>query len=236
MDDAPSHHLPPDSEPEIGDEPPAPPAPAGAPDLPALLASRLCHDLISPVGAIGNGLDLVAEIGISPAVSEEIAMVADSAARASALLQFYRLAFGRADPDAGAVAREVIAGHAATQIASARIEVEIAPLSGPALPRPVARLVCLMLMAARHVAGGAGALSVRLAADDTLPVLVEVAAARNIDMATGPAALLAGPLPADLSPRVVEFALLRDGAGRLGLDLQARPRGERLVIELRGRR
>ena len=62
-----------------------------ATDLAALLCSRICHDIISPVGAINNGLELLEEGG-----SDEDAMrlIKASARNASARLQFARLAFG----------------------------------------------------------------------------------------------------------------------------------------------
>jgi len=64
-----------------------------ATDLAALLCSRICHDIISPVGAINNGLELLEEGG-----SDEDAMrlIKASARNASARLQFARLAFGAA--------------------------------------------------------------------------------------------------------------------------------------------
>ncbi|MGE0500215.1 MAG: histidine phosphotransferase ChpT [Rhizobiaceae bacterium] len=64
-----------------------------APELAALLCSRVCHDIISPVGAINNGLELLEEGG-----SDEDAMtlIRTSARNASARLQFARIAFGAA--------------------------------------------------------------------------------------------------------------------------------------------
>ncbi len=67
-----------------------------APDLAALVGARLCHDLISPMGAIGNGLELM-ELSGQPG-SAELALVNDSLANALAKLRFYRVAFGPADP------------------------------------------------------------------------------------------------------------------------------------------
>ena len=69
-----------------------------APDLSALVSARLCHDLISPMGAIGNGLELLQLAG-GPA-GAELALVNDSLATALAKLRFYRVAFGPADPQA----------------------------------------------------------------------------------------------------------------------------------------
>ncbi len=66
-------------------------------DLAALLCSRVCHDIISPVGAIANGLELLDEEG-TDSETREIAMglIRSSATNASARLQFARIAFGAA--------------------------------------------------------------------------------------------------------------------------------------------
>ena len=67
-------------------------------DLPALLGSRICHDLISPIGAIGNGLELLMmEI---EAKGPEFALIAQSMANANARIRFFRLAFGAATGEA----------------------------------------------------------------------------------------------------------------------------------------
>ena len=65
-------------------------------DLAALLCSRVCHDVISPVGAIVNGLEVL-EDEKDPEMREvAIDLIKKSAASASARLQFCRLAFGAA--------------------------------------------------------------------------------------------------------------------------------------------
>ncbi|MDE2227918.1 MAG: hypothetical protein KGL11_02610 [Alphaproteobacteria bacterium] len=58
-----------------------------------LLASRLCHELISPVGAINNGIELLSE-GDSGFVRDATALIGQSGRRAAARLQFYRFAYG----------------------------------------------------------------------------------------------------------------------------------------------
>ena len=67
-------------------------------DLSELVSARLCHDLISPIGAIGNGLELFGLAG--GAGGPELALVHDSLATALAKLRFYRVAFGPADAQA----------------------------------------------------------------------------------------------------------------------------------------
>jgi len=65
-------------------------------DLAALLCSRLCHDLLSPVGALNNGLELMADEK-DPAMRQRCIELLEQSARVSAnKLKFFRLAFGAA--------------------------------------------------------------------------------------------------------------------------------------------
>jgi len=68
----------------------------GALDLAALLCSRVCHDLISPVGAIINGLEVMEEDKDEETKAFALDLIKRSAGQASAKLQFCRLAFGAA--------------------------------------------------------------------------------------------------------------------------------------------
>ncbi|KQZ01982.1 histidine phosphotransferase [Pseudolabrys sp. Root1462] len=65
-------------------------------DLAALLCSRVCHDLISPVGAIVNGLEVLAEDKDEETREFALELIKKSANTASAKLQFCRIAFGAA--------------------------------------------------------------------------------------------------------------------------------------------
>lgn len=66
-------------------------------DLVALVGSRLCHDLISPLGAIGNGVELLAMSGLGD--YPEVKLIAESVASANARIKFFRIAFGQASVD-----------------------------------------------------------------------------------------------------------------------------------------
>src|SRR5271166_5948702 len=68
----------------------------GALDLAALLCSRVCHDLISPVGAIVNGIEVMEEDKDEETKVFALDLIKKSAYQASAKLQFCRLAFGAA--------------------------------------------------------------------------------------------------------------------------------------------
>jgi histidine phosphotransferase ChpT len=67
-------------------------------DFAALIGSRICHDLISPIGAIGNGLELMALSATEAFSTEEIQLVTQSAENASAKVQFFRIVYGTAVP------------------------------------------------------------------------------------------------------------------------------------------
>jgi len=66
----------------------------GEPDLVALLGSGLCHDLVSPMGAIHNGLELLQATGDTG--GDEMALIRQSLDAALARIAFFRLAFGKA--------------------------------------------------------------------------------------------------------------------------------------------
>ena len=65
-------------------------------DLAALLCSRVCHDVISPVGAIVNGLEVLEDEKDADMRQMSLDLIRKSAYTASARLQFCRLAFGAA--------------------------------------------------------------------------------------------------------------------------------------------
>lgn len=63
-------------------------------ELNALIGSRICHDLISPLGAIGNGVELLAMTGAE--TTPEIMLISESVDNANARIRYFRVAFGTA--------------------------------------------------------------------------------------------------------------------------------------------
>lgn len=113
-------------------------------DLAALLCSRICHDLISPVGAINNGMELYDEGG---AEEDALQLIRMSAANASARLQFARIAFGAA----GSAGSEIDTGDA-EQVAKNYMANEKANLEWRAqrllLPKNEVKLLLNLLLTA----------------------------------------------------------------------------------------
>lgn len=91
------------------------------PDLAALLCSRVCHDVISPVGAINNGLELLDEGGSD---ADAMDLIRTSALNASVRLKFARLAFG-ASGSVGASIDTGEAEKAAKDFAAAEKKTEV---------------------------------------------------------------------------------------------------------------
>jgi histidine phosphotransferase ChpT len=127
------------------------------PDISALLCSRICHDLISPVGAIGNGVELLNEI--QPDAGDELQLIGQSAQSASATLQFYRLAFGASgsgEPYALAMCQKIVASM---------FERGPATLHWPAqsgdITRASARLFCNLMMISASTLPRGGSVTVK---------------------------------------------------------------------------
>ncbi len=66
-------------------------------DLAALVGSRIAHDLASPIGAIGNGVELLQLTALPD--SPELGLIADSLNHAANRIKLFRLAFGAAAPE-----------------------------------------------------------------------------------------------------------------------------------------
>src|SRR5215831_18660969 len=136
-----------------------PESPIEALDLAALLCSRLCHDLISPVGAIVNGLEVLEEEKDDSTREFALDLIKKSARTASAKLQFCRIAFGAA----GSAGAQIDLGDAQA-MARGFIEDEKTKLSWnlPAalLPKNRVKLLLNMLVVATQTIPRGGRLAV----------------------------------------------------------------------------
>jgi len=71
-----------------------------------LLSSKLCHDLVSPVSAINNGVELIEDIG-GAVMDEAIKLISDSGGTAARRLKMYRLTYGRAGSETSLDVKDV---------------------------------------------------------------------------------------------------------------------------------
>jgi histidine phosphotransferase ChpT len=107
----------------------------------SLLCSRLCHDLLSPVGALNNGLELLADENDPEMRDRVLELLADSAKASANKLKFFRLAFGAA----GGFGDLVDAREAKTAIEglfSANNRIELGwMVTEPSLPKPAIKVL-----------------------------------------------------------------------------------------------
>jgi len=184
-----------------------------APELSELVSARLCHDLISPMGAIGNGLELM-QLAAGPA-GPELALVHDSLATALAKLRFYRVAFGPAEAQARQSLEE------AAQITDGMFHgrFTVAWESGNRdLPRPVVRLAFLSILCLEKSLPMGGIVRVSVPGDT---IALRVDGRRTQPPAPLWAHVCDGsPLP-ELRPEAVQFALLRQALTAAGHRIEA---------------
>jgi histidine phosphotransferase ChpT len=118
-----------------------------ATDLAAMLCSRVCHDLINPVGAIGNGLEVLADPQQAAMFDGAQELIANSAKHARAKLEFARLAYG-----ASSTAGTEFDTRECERVAKLLFEIEKADLDwqvAPMLmPKHKAKLLMNMLLIA----------------------------------------------------------------------------------------
>lgn len=123
-------------------------------DLAALLCSRVCHDLISPVGAIVNGMEVLEETSDEGTKTFALDLIKKSAEQASAKLQFCRLAFGAA----GSAGSEIDTGDAESVsrgfLEDGKVKLEW-PLPRQLMPKNKVKLLLnLLLLAGQFVPRG----------------------------------------------------------------------------------
>lgn len=176
--------------------------------LSALVSARLCHDLISPMGAIGNGLELL-QLTDAPGAAE-LALVNESLATALAKLRFFRIAFGPADAQARQSAEE--AAQLTDGVFSGRFTV-LWSSTGEDLTRQTARIVYLVVLCLEKSLPMGG--QVRIGIE---PGQVSIAADGRRTAPPAPlwAHVTRGTPVPDLKADGVQFALLRQALASTG--------------------
>lgn len=184
---------------------------APSPCLHELVAARICHDLVSPLGAIGNGLELLSMAG-GDGSGGETGLIGESAALATARLKLLRLAFGPAGDDRDMRETETAGMVEALQTAL-RLRLDWQVTGNPA--RPEMRCACLALMGLGASLIQEGSATVTRDGSGHWQVQGR---ARRIADASGLWAIADGraEAPADLAARLVHFAILPQALAAAG--------------------
>jgi histidine phosphotransferase ChpT len=199
-------------------------------DLAALLCSRVCHDIISPVGAIINGLEVLDEDNSEDMREFAFSLIQRSARQASAKLQFARLAFGAA----GSAGAEIDLGDA-QKVATGYMEGEKAEFSWEAprvlMPKNLVKLLLNLILLANAAVPRGGTIHVNVPS---------ASPARFLLRSTGPSARVPAAfeklVPGDIADVAVDAQLVQAYytgalARACGLTVSARLDGADVVIE-----
>jgi histidine phosphotransferase ChpT len=173
--------------------------------LAALIGSRICHDLISPIGAIGNGVELM--LMEAPAKGPELSLISESVANANARIRYFRIAFGAAGPSA--IGRPEVLSILSDLSRGGRIG--IGWQSSADLSRREVRLAFLALQCAEAAMPYGGQVS--LQQTEKAWQLLATAERFKIDAARWDG-LTAPALQPEPTPALVQFALLPDAIAR----------------------
>lgn len=178
-------------------------------DLASLLCSRLCHDLLSPVGALSNGLELLAEEK-DPEMRKRCFELLDQSAKISTdKLKFFRLAFGAAGGFGDMVpvqeARELVDALAGN---NARITVNWS-LSADALPKPAIKTLLIFALIGIEALVRGGTLDIGAEQRENASEIVVRASGARIAFDPDVGRALEGSLPEqELSSRTAPAAML----------------------------
>jgi histidine phosphotransferase ChpT len=207
-------------------------SPGPAPDaleLAALLCSRVCHDLISPVGAIVNGLEVLDDNPKPEDREFALDLIRKSAKTASARLQFCRLAFGAA----GSSGAQIDLGDAQT-MARGHIEdgkTSIAwNLPRLLLPKNRVKLLLNMMVIAQQTIPRGGVLKVDpIGEGETIGFRV-TASGLNARMPQNIADLLSSRHGGSVDAHAVQPYYTRLLAQACGLNVALAPEGDAVVV------
>lgn len=204
-------------------------------DLIAHLCSRLCHDLVGPVSAVGNGVELMEEEDDADMQRQALELLAHSADLASRRLKFYRLAFGAAGgegvpiqlTEARTTCQDFVAGSRTTLIWP-----DEAVAHGDKLPKAAVKLLLNLVLVIFESLPRGGEIQVAVdPSGDGVNVRVAVNGVESRLSDAAEHALLSHTAPKELDPKSAPALLAALLAQGLGSRLKLQRDANRLSIE-----
>ena len=199
-------------------------------DLAALLCSRVCHDLISPVGAVVNGLEVLEEGKDEETRTFALDLIKKSSQQASARLQFCRLAFGAAGSAGAAIdlgdAQGVARGF--LEDGKTRLEWNLPP---ELLPKNRVKLLLNLLLLAGQTIPRGGTLKVDPVGEAQVMSFRITATGQNARIPQAVPALVAGePSGQTVDSHAIQPFYTGLLARSCGLGVTLAPEGEAIVV------
>lgn len=199
-----------------------------------LIASRICHDLVSPVGAVNNGVELMQELG-EDAGDEAVKLISDSAQQASIRLKAFRLSYGAAGTDKNIGFKEIREAFS-DLLKAGRVQAEFEPDLGVKFsmpPRGFFKCMLNLLVMAEECNHGEGKITISaLEGNKGIKILVT---GKNPGFREGAEAALKGDTtPENLDPRSVHAYITGRFAAYFGFNLNwaAQPDFGRVELSL----
>lgn len=198
-------------------------------DFASLMCSRLCHDLLSPVGSFGNGLELLADEGDAEMRATFVGLLESSSRSAINKLKFFRLSFGSAGGYGDSIAVTDIV-EAVTGLVNEGRATQVNWIGEAAsLPKPAARVLLLLAQVVVEALVRGGRIDMAAEArDGALEIAVRGSGDRVVMDAATEAMFASG---GEATPKTVGIALARRVAAARGGDIMAsRPSATELVV------
>ena len=192
----------------------------------SLLASRLCHDLVNPAGALNTGLDVLATESDPDMREHADRLVKESTARLLAMIEFARVAYGASGGGEGSLGTDEL------RILAEKLFTHLKPtlvwgVDAPALPKLEGRILLNLLLICE-----------RLVPRNGSEVRVEASPAAVTIICTGPRARL----PEDIAdafenkgeddPKVMPARLAQEMANQIGKTIRSEVADERITLQL----
>lgn len=201
-------------------------------DLAALLCSRVCHDLISPVGAVVNGIEVMEDDADEQTKTFALDLIRKSAATASARLQFCRLAFGAAGSAGASIDTGDAEGVARGMMEDDKLKITWS-LPRVLLPKNRVKLLLNLLVLAGSTIPRGGSLAVEaIGAGDSMGFKV---ASSGLNARIPPAVppLLAGEAENPIDAHAIQPFYTGLLARTCGMSVTLAPEGESIVLTAR---
>ena len=206
-------------------------------DLTAMLCSRLCHDLISPIGAVNNGIEVLSEEDDEAMRAQALDLVSYSAGEAVRRLQFYRMAFGSSGASSTSRplgdARKVAKGL----LSSGRIALDW-PETGPEqkaeLSRTAQRLLLNLVLVGVEALARGGTIGVRFEGTGSTSELIVTAEGDRATLNDGFLGALSGEVASEgLDARTAQPLYSARLAEVLGAPIQCSTLPDRVELRVR---
>lgn len=199
--------------------------------LASLLSSRICHDLVGPVGALSNGVEFLGAGVENDTRDHAVRVIRDGARTARARLQFYRSAFGAGGSIGDHAQLDEMRILAADFLEGGRVTLDWA--TGDAtLDRPLARLLLNQILIGVEALPRGGLCQVGVVARGALNMVVMAEGPHTKLTPTAESLLRDGTLPPGerLEPRDAPLLLTHRLAGTLGASLTLAHEDGRVVV------